>query len=428
MTGHEVVVVGAGLSGLTCALTLEAEGVPVRVLEASDGVGGRVRTDVVDGFLLDRGFQVLNPAYSMLQTDLVDLDALDLQPFQNAVAVRSPRHEQLVVLADIRREPTLIPATFASGKLHPASIAALARWYAPSLLEGFVPRSEGDVTRAEALDRAGLTGPLRKVVDRFLAGVLQEDDGSTSNAFTLGIVRDFLRGTASLPSGGMQRLPEQLAGRLRRPVELDTPVESVRGGQVRTAGGETIDADLVVVATDALSAERLTGRPVPRGKGLTTHWFAADEAPSDKRKVTLDQVEREVAPVITTAVISNVAPSYAPPGRHLVQASSLLRPGAEPVTDADVRQHLGQIWGTDTSGWELLRRDDIPYALPVQPVPFVERWDLEVEPGLILAGDHVDTASIEGAMQSGRRAAEGWLQRQRSSGGPSTDVRPAAGG
>src|SRR5699024_8128925 len=135
MSGPEVVIVGAGLAGLTCALTLEAEGVPVRVLEASDAVGGRVRTDEVDGSLLDRGFQVLNPAYPMLRTDLVDLDALDLKPFKNAVAIRSPRHADFVVLADVRREPALIAQTFASGKLHPASIAALARWYGPSLLE-----------------------------------------------------------------------------------------------------------------------------------------------------------------------------------------------------------------------------------------------------------------------------------------------------
>ena len=413
MSGPEVVIVGAGLAGLTCALTLEAEGVPVRVLEASDAVGGRVRTDEVDGFLLDRGFQVLNPAYPMLQTDLVDLDALDLKPFKNAVAVRSPRHDDFVVLADVRREPTLIPQTFASGKLHPASIAALARWYGPSLLEGFTPHTEGDLTRAEAMDRAGLTGPLRKVVDGFLAGVLLEDDGSSSNEYTLALVRHFLRGTASLPSGGMQRLPEQLAAGLRTPVELNTPVESVSGGRVVTAGGETIEAGLVVVATDPQSAERLTGRKVPEGKGVTTHWFAVDEAPTPRPKIIIDQCERPVAPVVSTAVVSNVAPTYAPEGKHLIQASSLLRPGAEPVSDADVRQHVGQIYATDAGGWELLRRDDIPYALPVQPVPFVERWDLEVEPGLILAGDHVDTASIEGAMESGRRAAEGWLHRQR---------------
>lgn len=419
MSGAEVVVVGAGLAGLTCALTLEEAGVPVRVLEASDAVGGRVRTDEVDGFLLDRGFQVLNPAYPTLRS-LVDLEALDLQPFTNAVACRSPRREELVILADVRREPQLIRQTFASGKLHPSSIGALVRWSSPALRKDWSLYDPDDVTRAEAMDRAGLVGPLRKVVDGFLSGVLLEDDGSTSNAFALLLARTFLRGSSAVPGGGMQRLPEQLAAGLRSPVELGTPVESVSAGRVRTAGGESIEAELVVVATDPQTAGELTGRPAPQGKGVTTHWYAVDEPPTDLDVIVLDQCDREVGPVLNSVVMSNAAPGYAPEGRHLVQASSLLRWGQDPVGDADVQSHLAELYATDTAGWELLRRDDIPYALPHQPAPFTGRARLEVEPGLILAGDHMDTGSLEGAMASGQRAAQGWLRRSE----PATGLVP----
>ncbi|QFG67402.1 NAD(P)/FAD-dependent oxidoreductase [Ornithinimicrobium pratense] len=409
MPGAEVVVVGAGMAGLTCALTLQEAGVPVRVLEASDAVGGRVRTDRVDGFLVDWGFHVLNPAYPMIKA-VADVDALDLQPFTNAVACRSPRHGDLVILADVRREPQLLRQTFASGKLHPASLAALARWFAPGMREEYIVTGEGDMTIREALDQAGLSGPLRKVVAGFLAGVLLEDEGRTSNAFALLLARKFLKGTPSLPAQGMQQLPEQLAAALHTPVELNTPVVEAVGGRVRTAGGETIEAGLVVVATDPVTVEQLTGRPAPAGKGVTTHWYAMDEAPTDLKTIVLDQCDRQ-GPVLTTAVISNVASSYAPVGRHLVQASSLLRPGQDPVADADVLTHLSQIYATDTSRWELVRRHDIPYAQPEQPAPFTNRSALEVETGLILAGDHVDTASVQGAMVSGRRAADGWLAR-----------------
>ncbi|GAA5159585.1 NAD(P)/FAD-dependent oxidoreductase [Ornithinimicrobium tianjinense] len=406
---REVIVVGAGIAGLTCAVTLQEAGVPVRVLEASDAVGGRVRTDRVDGFLLDRGFQVLQTAYPMVK-DLVDVDALDLQPFTLGLALRSDRGPDHFVVADPRREPQLIPQTLRSGKLHPASVASLTRWLAPALREEWVLNSGEDVTRGEAMDAASFVGPLRHLLDTFLAGVLLEDDLSTSNAFTLLLMRSFATGRIGLPAGGMQQLPAQLAARLSQPVELGTEVVEVGPGRVRTAGGENIDAGLVVVSTDPETAERLTGRPSVPGKGVTTHWFATDEAPADHRMLVVDQ-RHEHGPVINTCVVSNAAPGYAPEGRHLVQASSLLRPGQPPVEDEAVRAHVGQLWNVDASGWQLLRRDDIPYALPVQPAPLVDREDLVVDEGLIVAGDHTDTGSIQGAMVSGRRAAEGWIAR-----------------
>lgn len=407
----EVVVVGAGLAGLTCARTLQDHGVGVRVLEAADAVGGRIRTDEVDGFLLDSGFQLLNPAYPMVRSD-VDLDALALQPFRAGLACRSDRSDSLLVMADPRREPQLIGQTMRSGKLHPAALGSLARWAAPALRADWALHGDReDVSRRESMDRANFHGPLRRVVDTFLAGVLLEDDGSTSTAFTHLLTRMFATGRPGLPERGMQALPEQLAETLHTPVELGTEVVSVSGGRVRTAGGEDIGADLVVVATGAEAATALTGRPSAGGKGVTTHWYAVDEAPTDLSLLVIDQREK-AGPVINTAVMSNAAPSYAPAGRHLVQASSLLRPGQEPVADDVVATQLAGIYGVPTDGWQLLRRDDIRYALPAQPAPLHDREALEVEPGLILAGDHVDTGSIQGAMVSGRRAAEGFLRRR----------------
>lgn len=193
----DVVVVGAGLAGLRCAQALAAAGRDVVVLESSDRVGGRIRTDRVDGFLVDRGFQLLNPAYPAVRR-WVDVNALGLQPFGAGVAARTD--DGLSVLGHPLREPALVPRTLRVVARRPREVAALARWAAPllrprpgtSLSE--LLESRADVDRRTALDGAHLDGLLRRVVDRFFAGVLLEDDGSTADRFALLLTWMFVRG------------------------------------------------------------------------------------------------------------------------------------------------------------------------------------------------------------------------------------------
>lgn len=411
----DVVVVGAGLAGLECARHLHARGLDVRVLEAQDAVGGRVRTDHVDGFTLDRGFQLLNPAYPAVR-DRVDLDALQMRTFLPGVAVR--RDDRLALLADPRRAPLLLGRTLVDGLrsslLRPGELIRLARWVAPSL--GPVDRllTRPDVTLAESFEAVGDDGPVRRaVLEPFLAGVLAEDDGTTSATLVRLLVRSFLAGTPGVPAAGMAALPAQLAVGLPD-VRLGVAVQRVD----RVAGGVRVQADdgvtqaaAVVVATDAATAERLVGVPAPRAKGLVTHWYAADEAPTLLPAVVVDGRGRP-GPVVNAAVMSLVAPSCAPPGGHLVQATCLLPtgPGSEP-DEADVRRQAGEMLGADPRGWRELTRHVIPAALPAQPPPLVVRREVDLGDGLFVCGDHRDTASIQGAMVSGRRAAVAVLRR-----------------
>ncbi len=405
--GVDIVVIGAGLAGLRCANVLAVAGRDVRVWERDDGVGGRVRTDAIDGFLCDRGFQVLNPAYPELQR-AVDTTALDLQPFAAGVAVR--REAGAAVLVHPLREPGRVPKMLASGAVRPAELLAIARWALPALRPGVLKKSgRSDITLKAALDRSGVRGELRRVIDRFLAGVLLDDTGSSSNAFALLLSRVFLLGLPSLPAAGMQALPELLAAPLGDRITLNHQVSRVErngtGWHVSGPDG-TLHARDVVVATDPTTAAELTGSTTPPTHGVVTDWWSSEDVPTAPPILWVDGRRDASGPVLNTAVISAAAPGYAPPGRHLIAASALLNPDGSPPPEVAIRRHAADIMGTDGGRWKLLTRSVIHHALPAQPAPLRVRRPVAVGEGLWWCGDHRDTASIQGALVSGRRTAE----------------------
>jgi glycine/D-amino acid oxidase-like deaminating enzyme len=415
----DVIVIGAGLAGLRCATRLATAGRHVVVLDAADRVGGRQRTDMVDGFLLDRGFQVLNPAYPAVRR-WADVAALALRRFPAGVRVR--RENRTVELADPRRHPTRIPATIASGLVSPRDAVALARWTLPVLARPRRVIAGEDRALRDGWDRVGLRGPLRReVLEPFLAGVLADGDGLTSDSFTRLLVRMFVIGSPGVPERGIAALPAQLAEaataagadiRLGMRVRRLRPRATAAGVEVDVAGADPLAARAAVVAVGPQAVADLTDLPAPVTKGLQTWWFAPDVAPSASPMIAVDGRRR--GPVVNTVVMSNTAPSYAPPGRHLVQATCLLPaearidPGVAP-TEADVRRHLAEIWGAEASAWPLLRRDDIPDALPEQPPPLRTTSAARLGGGVYVAGDHRDTASIQGALVSGDRVGRAVL-------------------
>lgn len=424
----DVLVVGAGLAGLQCARELQEAGREVQVWEAADDVGGRIRTEQVDGFLVDRGFQVLNPAYSAVRR-WVDVDALQLGSFTAGIGVR--RDDRLAVLAHPLKEPRLLPGTLRSGLLQPRELLALVRWTAPAFVPA-APRRGGsrdDVPLRQSLDDAGLSGELRRVLQRFLAGVLLEDDGSTSTAFARQLIRTFALGVPGLPRHGMQALPRQLADALATPVLTGTRVDSLAhaaDGVLAQAAGRSIRARHVVAATDPVTAGRLTADGGPAGggtpagtpamKGVLTHWFSVGEPPPlDLPLLCVDGRTPPGGPVVNAAVVSKAAPGYAPPGRHLVQASSLHGSGRPVPGDDEVARHAAEILGADAGGWELVARHDVRSALPVQPPPWIQTPPSDDGPvrspsGILVCGDHREAASIQGALESGHRAARALLR------------------
>lgn len=409
---QDVVVVGAGLAGLVAARILAERGLSVLVLEREAEVGGRQRTRTVDGFVLDRGFQLINPAYPDLPRH-ADLDALDLKPFRAGVLVRGT--DGLALLADPRREPSavarMLRTTRGTGLLEPRTLAGVARWAGPAVLAPGRTKHADDAPLTEAWDAVGVTGPLRRaVLEPFLQGVLADPHLSTSHRFVQLLVRMFALGTPAVPARGVRALPDQLAARARAAgarVELGVAVDRVApdrsGVRVVTADGRDLAARAAVVAVGPEAFGAVTGAPQVPSRGLTTWWFRAPNAPAE-RFLAVDGTRS--GPLVHTAVMSAVAPTLSPDGTPLVQATALLDASAAPVTDEAARLHAGRIWGVDAGGWDLLARDDVAHALPVQSVPLQLRRPAELAPGVYAAGDHRDTASIQGAVVSGARVAE----------------------
>lgn len=414
----DVVVVGAGLAGLRCAADLTAAGRHVVVLEAADDIGGRVRTDAVDGFLVDRGFQLLNPAYDAVK-DGVDVERLALQSFEAGVAGRTDRGT--VKLGHPLHAPRLLPGSAAVLARRARESATLLRWARPLLhapgtslathLHRLAEKGDLPLTVRESLDRAGVDGVLRRVLEAFLAGVVLDDEGDTSFPFVLLLVSSFLRGTPGLPTAGMGALPRQLAESLPAVhcgTEVDAVTHGPAGWTVTSGNGEWTARD-VVVAADPVSGSRLVGLPRPEVRGVVTAWFATGDEVPDTKLLHVDARERPTGPLVNAAVVSAAAPSYAPPGRGLVQGSALVGPDRERPTEAQLRAHAGDLLGCSTAGWETVAVHDVPLALPAQPPPFRTCAEVRVRDGLYVCGDHRDTASIQGALVSGRRTARAVL-------------------
>ncbi|MBN8825354.1 MULTISPECIES: NAD(P)/FAD-dependent oxidoreductase [unclassified Spirosoma] len=424
-TESPVLIIGAGIAGLTCAVYLKQAGIHALVLEASDGVGGRIRTDRVDGFQLDRGFQILLTAYPEAQR-LLNYSALNLQPFRSGALIQD--QGQWLTLINPLQEPTAVFQTLASSvgtmgdKVRIAEL--MRRTQGVSTDEVFQQKPS---TTQAFLQEFGFSDQIIERFFRpFFGGVFLEDALSTSSNFFEFCFHMFFKGEAAVPAKGMGAITAQLAERLLPgQIWLNTAVDQVDGNTVRLANGKTLTAKAIVLAVDGAQAavlrnqsDRENSHPIQPGFNQTIcTYFSAPKspAPAKGQKLLILNTQRKSV-VHHIAVMSDVAPTYAPDGQSLISVSTQGVTNADPVTLADqIQQELGSWFGNEVQQWNHLQTYTIPHALPTynpeQAGESALRQPLQLTDCVYQCGDQTAYPSINAAMQTGREVAEMIIRR-----------------
>ena len=378
----EVLIVGAGLAGLSAAIHLEAAGVEVTLIESSDRAGGRVASDVIDGFICDRGFQLINARYPALQ-DLNILQELDF--------IEAPRVIE-VSLGDRRHvigDPRQVPWT----ALNNATGTITEKL---ALLKFISRKPEAGQSIGQALRSVGSC--YEKVLRPFLQGVFLTDPDNVDALYGHSIIKSFVNGRPGVPRNGVGELSKALARRVGN-IVYNTRVDGIEQTSVHTNNG-TYTANKILIATDATTATQLLGlTEVPRMAGCITWYHAVAENPSGNCRLVVDGQKR--GPIINSVVMSDISPNYSPQNQNLVSTTTDLN-----VTESDVRRHLAIVWGTSTHEWAFIAKYEIPAALPIHNVGRAVSQSMKISDHHFVAGDHRTVPSQQGALFSGRLAAQ----------------------
>lgn len=409
-----VIIIGAGLAGLCCASNLHKEGIPFLLLEASDAVGGRIRTDSLDGFLLDRGFQILLSSYPEA-TAVLDYNALDLKPFFPGALLRS--NGKFHTVADPFRSPLravetlLAPVGTVGDKLRVAGLRTRQLTAQQAL-------KQDPETTMELLKKTGFSDNMIQQFFRpFLGGIFLDQSLETNSKMFDFVFSMLASGDNALPSRGMQAIPEQIASRLPQEcIRLNTAASSVAAGRVLLESGELLRGRSIVVATEEPRRNNLMRAQAKTSyKSQTCVYFAADNAPFEEPMLVLNGDKHGIVSNLT--VPSNVSPSYAPDGKALISAVLI---GDAPMDDSAlskaILEQMSDWYGQEALKWQHLRTYRIKYALPDQSPQAVSSAakNYKGQDGVFFCGDYMENASINGAMVSGRKAAEAVLQEIKS--------------
>ena len=404
---NSVVVVGAGLAGLTAARVLKRAGVEVRVLEAERNVGGRVRSRIIEGFTVDRGFQVLFTAYPAAKRQL-DFGRLELQPIPPGAVICRNGHRERV--GDPLRDPQSLLSTLSAhtltlrDKLLVGKLAAELRRGEPyALLNG-----PDETTKSFLRDFGFSKGAVEHFFAPFFGGIFLKRDLSTSARLFRYYFRMLMDGATTTPRRGMGEITRQLAEGLE--VQINTRVErlepNTNGVTLHTSGG-ILEAGRVIVAADPPTIRRLTGADVPQGAVSSTYlYYGSDARLDDEPRLLLNAAGGLVNNAIWA---SNANPTLAPAGAHLLAVTVLGLPALDNADlDRAVRRELVRWYGgSAVARLRLLHIDRLPFAQFAQPPGFSATLAGHATPlkNVLIASEATSMSSIQGGVESGEKAA-----------------------
>lgn len=403
----DVIIIGAGLAGLTAAKVLKASGKSVLVIEASDAVGGRVRTDEVNGFLLDRGFQVLLTAYPETKRFL-DYESLELCKFDPGALILN--ESGISKIGDPLRQPkTLISTLFSSaGTLSDKlRMLRLKLKLARKTIEDIF--SEEEIPTIVYLKKEGFsTKILNQFFKPFMSGIFLEDQLSTSSRMFGFVFKMFSEGDAAIPAKGMGMIPLQLSECLSSAeIVFNEKVVTIDGSKVITFSKSVYRAKRILIATNHIQMPVPYQEMVKSYRSVTNMYFTADKKPFSVPLIALNTLPGKL--VNNIAVMNQISPDYSGNGNALISVSLIGDYSKENEIELQERVKMElKIWYPDAITWIHLKTYYINYALPDDD-QVIDEPDLNVmklNNECFVCGDHLMNGSINAAMKSGRLAAE----------------------
>jgi len=402
LSSPEVVIVGAGIAGLTAGKILSQKGKEVLLIEKSDQVGGRVRTDHHEGFLLDHGFQVLLTSYPEL-TEHVNIESLDLKKFDSgAVIFKNGRFSKI---GDPFQNPSSVFSTTFTKCLNTQDKLRLLK-LRKELIKNNHPSMErtDDEKISTNLIRLGFS---QKAINGFfkplLGGIQLDPDLKGSARLGLLVLRMLFIGKAAVPKNGMGSISQQLLHQIgEQNIILKSPVERLEGKKVILESGDSFLPSKLIIATEAPVAAKLTAFESPSSRSVSCVYFASPEAPTKSKAILLNGTDD--GPGLNVAIMTNISPSYSSNNEALIAVVVPDKNTSELVEP--VLEQMKSWFGNTVNSWRHLRTYSIEHGQPdLQPRdPF--RRKIKISDGIFLCGDHRDTPSIQGALVSGRRTAE----------------------